>query len=504
MKRLARDVLLMALATGISRVFGLFRDVTIADRFGASGAYDAFLVAFFLPHFLRQLLAEGALSTAFIPVFTESLVADKEANRFASNVLSILIILFPIIVALGILLAPYYLPFLASGFSEEKLALSIHLARILFPFIALMGFAAVFMGILNAHHRFFAASLAPVLFNLGMISGALFLSSSFSLEPIYGLAVGALLGGGGQLLFQIPALRSVGFHFHFTLTPLHPGIRQMGRLMIPALLGLAVTQINLLVDNKIASHLGDGGISSLQYAMRLFQLPLGVFAVSIASALLPRFSAALARGEHDLFSVHLKDGISSSTFILLPAMVGLYAIGPDVIRLLFEHGSFSPPDTLRTAHALSYYLVGVLPYGLMYIFTRAFYAIGRTTLPLLASCCAVAANIAFDLLLVGPMREGGLALATSIAGSVNVAILFLFLWRTIHPDGILLRRLVKIALGSGLVFAVAWVTRQSIGEGSRALAVFLPTLAGITFYLVYARTSGLWELLRSSGENHSG
>ena len=504
MKRLARDVLLMALATGISRVFGLFRDVTIADRFGASGAYDAFLVAFFLPHFLRQLLAEGALSTAFVPVFTESLIADKEANRFASNVLSILIILFPIIVALGILLAPYYLPFLASGFSEEKLALSIHLARILFPFIALMGFAAVFMGILNAHHRFFAASFAPVLFNLGMISGALFLSSSFSLEPIYGLALGALLGGAGQLLFQIPALRGVGFHFHFTLTPLHPGIRQMGRLMIPALLGLAVTQINLLVDNKIASHLGDGGISSLQYAMRLFQLPLGVFAVSIASALLPRFSAALARGEHDRFSAHLKDGISSSTFILLPAMVGLYAIGPDVIRLLFEHGSFSLPDTLRTAHALSYYLVGVLPYGLMYIFTRAFYAIGRTTLPLLASCCAVAANIAFDLLLVGPMREGGLALATSIAGIVNVVILFLFLWRTIHPDGMLLRRLVKIALGSGLVFAVAWATRQSIGEGSRALAVFLPTLLGITFYLVYARTSGLWELVRSSGEDHSG
>lgn len=504
MKRLARDVLLMALATGISRVFGLFRDVTIADRFGASGAYDAFLVAFFLPHFLRQLLAEGALSTAFIPVFTESLIADKEANRFASNVLSILIILFPIIVALGILLAPYYLPFLASGFSEEKLALSIHLARILFPFIALMGFAAVFMGILNAHHRFFAASFAPVLFNLGMISGALFLSSSFSLEPIYGLALGALLGGAGQLLFQIPALRGVGFHFHFTLTPLHPGIRQMGRLMIPALLGLAVTQINLLVDNKIASHLGDGGISSLQYAMHLFQLPLGVFAVSIASALLPRFSAALARGEHDRFSAHLKDGISSSMFILLPAMVGLYAIGPDVIRLLFEHGSFSLPDTLRTAHALSYYLVGVLPYGLMYIFTRAFYATGRTTLPLLASCCAVAANIAFDLLLVGPMREGGLALATSIAGSVNVAILFLFLWRTIHPDGMLLRRLGKIALGSGLVFAVAWATRQSIGEGSRALAVFLPTLLGITFYLVYARASGLWDLVRSSGEDHSG
>jgi putative peptidoglycan lipid II flippase len=462
MRRLTRDTLLLVLATGISRVFGLLRDVTIADRFGAGGMYDAFLIAFFLPVFLRQLLAEGALSTAFIPVYTEALVTDKEAERFANNVLSLLLILFPIVVTLGILLAPYYLPFLASGFSPEKIALSIHLARILFPFIALVGFALLF---------------APF----------------FSVRPIYGLALGALLGGAGQLLFQVPALLRTGFRFRFTLRPLHPGVRVMVQLMIPALFGLAVTQINLLVDNKIASYLGDGGISSLQYAMRLFQLPLGVFGVSIATALLPRFSAAWAKGEHDRFSTHLVDGISTSAFILLPAMVGLYAIGPDLIRLLFEHGSFTMADSLRTANVLTFYLAGILPYGLVYILTRAFYAMGRTRVPLIASSCAVAANVAFDLLLVGPMREGGLALATSIAGGVNAVILVFFLWRQIPLTAALLAQWRKIIIGTGIVFVVAWATRQAVG--GIWMSVFLPVLVGGTSYLLYSWKSGLLTLI---------
>jgi len=502
MNRLARDVLLMALATGTSRVLGLFRDVTIADRFGASGVYDAFLIAFFLPHFLRQLLAEGALSTAFVPVFTATLASDDEANRFASNLLSLLIIMFPLVIACGILLAPIYLPFLASGFPPAKLSLAVRLAQMLFPFIALVGFAAVFMGVLNAHHRFFAASFAPVLFNVGMIIGALFFSARFSVFPIYGLALGAILGGAGQLLFQIPALRRVGFRFRFTLLPLHPGIRRMGRLMAPAIVALAVTQINLFVDNKIASHLGDGGISSLQFAMRLFQLPLGVFAVSIATALLPRFSSAVARGDKARFYSQLGEGISTSAFVLLPAMVGLYAIGPDIIRLLFEHGRFVASDTLRTAHALSYYAIGILPYGLVYLFTRAYYALGRTLVPLVASCCAVAANVAFDLLLVGSMREAGLALATSIAGCVSAAILFFFLRRECRLDSRLSIQLMKVVFGSGLVFVVSWAVRGAIGGDSRALSVFLPALAGILCYLAYSRLSGLWQLIRGRGGDH--
>lgn len=501
MSRLARDVSLMALATGVSRIFGLFRDVTIADRFGTSGVYDAFLVAFFLPHFLRQLLAEGALSTAFVPVFTESLVTGKDSNRFASNLLSLLIVLFPLVITGGILLAPYYLSFLASGFSPEKLALAIRLAQVLFPFIALVGFAAVFMGILNAHHRFFSPAFAPVLFNLGMIAGALFFSPRFSVHPIYGLAVGALLGGAGQLLFQIPSLRRVGFRFRFTLFPLHPGISQMGRLITPALLTLAVTEVNLLVDNKIASYLGDGGIARLQYGMRLFQLPLGMLAVSIATALLPRFSATLARGEQKRFSAQLVNGISAAVFVLLPATVGLYAIGPQIIRLFFEHGRFTATDTLRTAHVLFFYAVGILPYGLVYLFTRAYYALGQTRVPLVASSCAVAANIAFDLLLVGPMREGGLALATSISGGVSATILALFLWKRCRLDRKLFVQLAKIMLGAGIVFVAAWAVRRSIAKEAQALSVFLPALAGIACYVFYSRISGLWEWLRRCDED---
>ncbi len=496
MRRLFRNVMLMVLATGISRVFGLLRDVTIANQFGTSGVYDAFLIAFFLPVFLRKLLAEGALSTAFIPVYTEAIITDNDADRFANNVLSLLLILFPLVVALGILLAPYYLRFLASGFPPEKLLLSIRLARILFPFVAFVGFAAIFMGILNSHHRFFAASLAPIMFNLGMIGGALFLAPRFSVAPIYGLALGALLGGAGQILFQIPALRRVRFHFRFTLLPIHPGIRAMGRLMLPALFGLAVTQLNLLVDNKMASYLGVGAIASLQYAMRLFQLPLGVFAVSIATALLPCFSTSLAHKERDRFSAYLTDGVSASAFILLPAMVGLYVIGPDLIRLIFEHGSFTAADTLRTANILFFYLIGILPYGLVYIFTRAFYSLGRTRAPLLASAGAVAANIAFNLLLVGSMREGGLALATSIAGIVNATILAFFLRREFLLKKERFVEWGKIALGTGIVFLTAWTAQGLVG--GRWAPVLLPTLVGALSYLAYARVSGLWRLIRIS------
>ena len=267
--------------------------------------------------------------------------------------------------------------------------------------------------------------------------------------------------------------------------------------MLPAVFGLAVTQINLLVDNKLASYLGSGGISSLQYAMRLFQLPLGIFAVSIASALLPRFSAAISRGEHGRFSSYISDGISTSALILLPAMAGLYAIGPNVIHLLFQHGSFSVSDTSRTWLALSFYLVGVLPYGLVFILTRAYYAMGKTHIPLIASGFAVAVNIICDIMLVTPMRVGGLALATSIAGAVNVVILAFFLRHELPSLTNIGPRLLKIALGTGIVYLVAWQARLAVND--EWLSVILPIIAAVVVYLAFVRVSGLWQLLRFKG-----
>lgn len=505
MKRLARDVLLMAAATAMSRVLGLFRDVAIADRFGAGAAYDAFLIAFFVPHFLRQLLAEGALSTAMVPVYTElhessaSADASGSADAFASNLISWLILLFPVVVVLGIILAPWYVPFLASGFDPGKLALTVRLTRILFPFIAVIGIAAVLMGILNAHRRFFAASFAPVWFNVGMLLGVLVLAPRTD-PAILGVGIGVLIGGSAQLISQIPALSNVGFRFRFRILPIHPRIRRMIWLMAPALLTLAVTQVNLMVDYKLASHLGDGGISALQYAMRLFQLPLGVLAVSVATALLPRFSQAWARQDEDRFSGYLNEGIVASALVLLPAMVGLLVVGRDVVRLLFEHGSFTAADTLRTSRVLSYYLIGLAPYGWVYVLTRAAYARGRPLFPLLASMLAVGVNVALDLLLISSMKEAGLAFATAIAGVCNAILLGIILLRTRGVTRDSIRRLCWIGLGCAGLFAVTALTRSWIGDHSRLLAVFVPTLVGITFYAAFVRFTPLWQAVSSLRE----
>ncbi len=492
MRRLARDVLLMALATGISRLLGLLRDVSIADRFGTTGAYDAFLIAFFVPHFLRQLLAEGALSTAFVPLYTGLGVSGDDANRFAGSLLAWSIPLYIVIVGLGIWLAPAYVPFLASGFAPSKLALAVALTRIVFPFIALVGFAAVFMGILNAHRRFFAASLAPAWFNVGMILGVLVLAPRFPDRPVLGLAIGALIGGGGQLAAQIPALLRTGFRFRLTFWPIHPEVVSLLRLLAPAVLTLAVTQINLLVDNKLASHLGDGGIASLQYGMRLFQLPIGVFAVSVATALLPRFSEAWASKDRDRFVHYLSDGLALSALVLLPAMVGLFAIGRDVVRLLFEHGTFAADDTLRTSRVLTFYAIGLFPYGLVYLFSRAFYALKRTRVPLIAAAAAVGVNVALDLLLVGTMREAGLALATAISGIVNGLVLGLVLLpRMRFPKS----SLTLVLLGSGLLYAVVAAIQRLVDGSGPAVSVFAPLLGGIIFYAGYVRFTPLWRLV---------
>jgi len=496
----------MALATGVSRLLGLGRETAIANQFGTSAAYDAFLIAFFVPNLLRSLLAEGALSAAFVPIYTslmvgkDGAVGDRhQADGFANNLLSLLLVLFPVTVAAGILLAPYYVPFLASGFGVEKMALAISLTRVVFPFLALIGFAAVFMGILNAHHRFFAASIAPVWFNAGMIVGAVAIVPAFPDAPILGLALGVLLGGAGQLVGQLPALRRLRFAFRFRLLPFHPALAELARRIAPAVLALAAAQVNLLVDNKIASYLPDGGIAALQYAMRLFQLPLGIFAVSIGTALLPRLSAATARAESGRVSKYLADGVTSTAFILLPAMVGFLIIGRDVIRLLFEHGSFGPDAVSRTAGALVAYVVGLLPYGLVYVQSRACYALGRTLLPLVASVSAVAVNVALDLALVGPMQEAGLALATAVAGTVNAAVLYAFLHRSIGWTRGQARHLIAIGASSaGLAIAV-FMVRQVLGDAPAWMAVGAPTVAGIAIYALLARLTGLISLLGGLG-----
>jgi len=495
MRRLARDMLWMAVATGASRLLGLCRDIAIASRFGLSASYDAFLIAFFVPHFLRQLLAEGALSMAFVPSYTGLLEDRADADRFASNVLSWLLLLFPVLVTLGIVFAPRFVPFLASGFEPEKLELTIQLTRWVLPFIGAIGIAAVFMGVLNAHLRFFAASFAPVWFNVGMLIGVLGFVHIVD-PPVLGMALGVLLGGTAQLAFLLPSLQRIQFRFRLHLFPLHDRLGSMLRVMAPALGTLAVTQVNLMVDNKLASHIGDGGVSALQYGMRLFQLPLGILAVSLATALLPRFSRAWRRKNLQGFARYLEDGLITSALLLLPAMVGLLLLGTDVIRLLFEHGSFGAAETVRTARVLSFYVIGLVPYGLIYVLSRAAYARGRTVIPLLGSILAVGVNIGLDLILVRSMQEAGLALATAIAGFANATVLLVFTLRQ-HPiSRTTIPKLAWVAVGSILLAGVVGTMRVLLRGTPMPIAVFAPTCTGVLFYAGYLRISPLWHLIR--------
>ena len=426
LRSLLQSVLLIGSLTALSRVLGLVRDTIIAHQFGASADYDAFLIAFLIPHLLRMLLAEGALSTALIPLLSEHLAKGREmATRFTNNVLTLAWIAFPIIVALGIGLAPYYVPFLADGFNQAKQALAVQLVTFTFPFIMLIGISAVFMGVQNSHERFFAPAFAPVLFNVGMIVGAVWIAPHVN-PPIYGLALGVLLGGLCQLLFQVPFLRGC-LNYRFTLNPKDESIQRLLGLMLPTVVGLIVVELNVLVDSKLASRLGDGSIAALQYAVRLFQLPLGVFAVAIATALLPRLSRLADPANRHEFVASLKQGLHLAAFILLPATVGLLVLGGPIIQLLFEHGRFGPEDTARTLYALRFFALGLMGYGMTYLLTRSFYALQDTRTPVAISAVTVGLNIALDLLLIGPMGIGGLALATSIAGLTQMSLLMLLL-----------------------------------------------------------------------------
>jgi putative peptidoglycan lipid II flippase len=495
-KGLLRDVLIISGSTGISRGLGLVRDIVIAHLFGAGAAFDAYTIAFTIPHMLRRLLAEGALSSAFVPVYTETLAkhGQLQANRFASNLISVGLFFFPFLVIIGILTAPYYIPFLADGFAGEKLALTIDLTRVTFAFIAFVGIAAIFMGILNSHKNFFAPALAPMAFNLGIILSAVGLSSLLT-TPIYSLALGVLVGGFGMLVFQLPSLHKK-FQYHFVIDFNDGALRKLFFMMIPAIVGLAIFQINVLVDNKLASRLGDGAISALQYAIRLFQLPLGIFAVAVASAILPRLSEQMARRDSQALSETLQRGLKLAAFIVLPAMAGLLVMGAPAIRLLFEHGEFTAEDTHLTFYVLACFVPGLVGYGLAQVMTRAFYAMQDTKTPMLAGALTVGVNVALNYILIGPMGVGGLALATSIAGLFNLVLLFVILERRLHVTLLkpLFGDLAKMTLSAVLMGALTYGLYLGLETklSSELWLVGLPVAFGILVYFGLAKLWGFY------------
>ncbi|MDH5427982.1 MAG: murein biosynthesis integral membrane protein MurJ [Nitrospirota bacterium] len=443
--QISRAAGLIGAATFCSRILGFLRDIILANLFGANAAADAFYIAYRIPNLLRELFAEGSMSSAFIPVFTEyhSTRSKQETWELASAAFTTLLTLVTLVTLLGILAAPSLVWMLAPGLHDEaaQLATTTLLTQIMFPYLLFVSLAALAMGVLNSLRSFAIPALAPVFFNVCVIVFALAISPWFD-QPIVAVAIGIVVGGLAQFLMQLPGLHKKGFLFSWNFHPSHPGVKRMGVLLIPTLLGLAVTQINLTISTILASYF-EGGPTYLFYAMRLIQFPLGIFGVAMATAILPSLSSHAAKGAHEELRATVNFGLRMVFFIILPSMVGLMLLRTPIIHLFFEHGAFSALDTIGTASALLGFSVGLWAFASYRILAMAFYSLQDTRTPATVAVVSVGINIGLSLWLMTPLAHSGLALAAALAAIANTLILATLLGRR-------LQGLLWATLGSSL------------------------------------------------------
>jgi putative peptidoglycan lipid II flippase len=460
---LARSAGLTAAATLTSRILGLVRDQVLAALFGASNEMDAFIVAFRMPNLVRDLFGEGSMSAAFVPTFTRVLTVEGKAAawRLGNNVLNALLVVTGSLVAIGLVLAQPIVGAYAADFASVpgKLELTVRLTSVMLPFLVTVAVAAALMGMLNSLHHYFLPALSPAIFNVATIAGAFTLVPLMPVlgwTPIMAIAIAAMVGGVGQAAVQWPALRREGFRYRAVLDWRDHELQNVLLLMGPGTLGIAATQVNIFINTLLATGEGTGAVSWLTYAFRLIYLPIGLFGVSIATAVLPAVSRYAA--VDDLVRVRdtLSRGVSLMLMLSVPATFGLIVLATPIVQLLFQHGRFLPADTTPTAAALRFYAVGLIGYSTARIASPAFYALRQSRVPAIVSLCTIAANIVVSLALVRTLGFRGLALGTSLAALANGALLMLLLRRRL--DGIGGRRLaiafVKI-LAASLVMAAA-------------------------------------------------
>ncbi|MBW2515693.1 MAG: murein biosynthesis integral membrane protein MurJ, partial [Deltaproteobacteria bacterium] len=425
-------------ATLLSRILGFLRDAVIAWYFGAGQYSDAFIAAFRIPNLLRKLLGEGSISNAFVPVLTDYLATDgrEEAFRLARSALWVLSILLVAVSFIGILLAPLIVKIIAPGFIDapDKLALTIMLTRIMFPYIFFIGLVALCMGILNVFGHFAAPALAPVLLNLAIIFSVLFLCPHLD-TPVLGLAIGVMIGGILQLFLQMPAMAGQGFNFWQKTKIWHPGLKKMSRLMPPVILGGAVYQINVMVGTLLGSFLAEGSVAVLYFADRLVQFPLGIFAIAAATAVLPSLSRQAALNDLNALKETFGYAIRLTLFLTIPSMMGLIVLREPIITVLFQRGEFSPQATLLTAQALLYYAIGLWAFSAVRIVAATFFALKDTRTPMVMASVSILANIGLGIILMKPLAHAGLALATSLASVLNLALLVLALRKKLGSLG---------------------------------------------------------------------
>ena len=516
---LLRSAGVVSVATLLSRLTGLVREVAMARLFGAGAAYDAFLTAVRIPNLSRNLFAEGALSSAFVPTFTEALTTGtaQQAAELASAVATALTLAAGAFCIVGMILSPQLVRLLAPGFARlpGKFELTVLLTRAMFPFLLLVALAAEAMAILNARGRFGVPALASAFFNIGSILSGLALGLTIGKRwpqgMIVSMAAGVVIGGALQLGWQMPSLRRAGVSLRPRIGFRNAGLRRIARLMVPALIGNAALQINAMVNGNLASGFTDaagrtlnGPVSWLGYAFRFLQFPLGLFGAALASATLPAISRSAALGRLDEFRATLSASLRMALLLTIPASVGLAVLGKSMIGAVYQGGRFAAGDTRQTALALACYSVGLAGYAATKLLAPAFYALDDAWTPMAVSLASIALNaaLAVGLAKAAGMGHAGLALATSLVALAGAAALAAALRRRIaglegRRLALSAARIALAALAMGVVCRLSSLAIHAHLGGHRLphladLAISIP-LGAAVFY-VLSRTFRIPEI----------
>ncbi|HAA89622.1 MAG: Virulence factor MviN [Thermoanaerobacterales bacterium 50_218] len=501
-EQVARAAGILTVAMILSRILGYVRDLALYAQFGQNRVTDAYNAAFSIPDFIYMILVGGALSSAFIPVFGGYVATAREEEGWyvASSLLNLIILLLLFGITLGFIFTPQLIRILVPGFSDREIELTVHLTRIMFVQTFFMGLSGVTTGILNSYKHFTAPALGSVLYNLTIIA------VGWNLAPYLGITAYSLGVVGGAVLnfaVQIPPLLRLGLRYRPVLDLRHPGIKQIGVLVFPVLVGLSASQFNLFVSQNLASELPGGLLAALRTAQRLMQVPIGIFAVAIGTAVFPTLTSQAARKEWDQFRRTASLGLRTVNFLTLPATAFLIALGVPLIRLLFEAGRFTPENTQATAVALFYYSFGIVGYSGALVLNRVFYALKDTKTPVIVGVVTVFLNIVLNILLIRVLGHGGLALAYSVVGIVNMIVLLVVLrWKVGALGG---SRILYSGAGAFLssvfvaVFSYAVVGRVEgiLGTASKLsqlVAVGAGVFTGIILYLALAYLLHLEEL----------
>ncbi|HTD73589.1 MAG TPA: murein biosynthesis integral membrane protein MurJ [Steroidobacteraceae bacterium] len=455
---------IIGLAVMCSRLLGLVREQIFAALFGGGMAMDAFTAAFRIPNLLRDLFAEGALSTAFVTTFSKTIArgGDEDAWRLANKVATLTAFVLGLLCVAGMVFSEQLVALLAPGFDAEKAALTARLTRIMFPFILLVSLAALVMGMLNAKNRFGVPAMASSFFNIGSIVGGValgfWIDPHFGPRALIGLAFATVIGGALQLAVQLPSLARLGYRFRPDIHWRDPGVKAILLLMGPAVIAASTTQFNVLINSMFASTLGDGAIFWLAVAFRLMQLPLGLFGVALGTVTLPLLSRLVVAGRMDAFRSELARAMRWAMLLTLPSMVGLMMLAEPIISVLYQHGKFDAYQAAQAAGALRFYAIGLAGYAALKVLVNAFYALDRRKTPMLVSFLAVGLNLLLNWLFTFRLGWGhrGLAFSTGCIATVNFVLLYLLMRAQLK--GLESRRflilLAKVAAASAALIAV--------------------------------------------------